>query len=221
MHHTYNIYSLGLTMLLSLATISRSLAEELPLCIERSQSSSIEAQISVHSIPQVELLSRLVYAESQSTGFPDDPLVYQGIAWGVMNRVRVGEKFPSKARIYGVGIAGVIFKKGQFNPAISLKSPYSKEFLCPRHGARWQWALDASQAAQQSDQNPFLQTSWEQQHGVSLVVNFYYPASIQARAPEAPWERDKSLLFVGDVSIKNTVLSASKIRFYRLAYPPK
>ncbi len=221
MYHPYRIYSPCLMVLLSLATASWCLADELPLCIERSQSSSIESQIKAHSIPQEELLSRLVYAESQSTGFPEDPLVYEGIAWGVMNRVRLGEKFPSQARIYGAGMAGVIFKKGQFNPAISLKSPYSKEFLCPSHGARWQWALEAFRGTQDPHQNPFLQTSWEQQHGISLAVNFYYPTSIQARSTEAPWEHDKSLIFLGEVSIKNTVLSARKIRFYRLAHPPK
>ena len=219
MHHPYRSYSLCLIILLSLTTAS--IAEELPLCIERSQSSSIESQTRAHAIPQEELLTRLVYAESQSTGFPDDPLVYESIAWGVMNRVRLGEKFPSKARIYGAGIVGVIFKKGQFNPAISLKSPYSKEFLCPDHSARWQWALAASRSTQYPQQNPFLQTSWEQQQGVSLVVNFYYPSSIQARSAEAPWEHDKSLIFLGEVAIKNTVLSATKVRFYRLAYSPK
>lgn len=203
--------------LLMLATTGLRAAPVLPVCVERSASSSIESQIMAHAVPEEELLARLVYAESISTGFPEDPVVYEGIAWGVMNRVRLSEKFPALSRRYGSGVADVIFKRGQFNPAISLKSPYSREFLCPRNASWWEHAVKASHGTQHSQKNPFLQTDWERQNKVSLVVNFYYPASKQALTPYAPWENDKTLIFIGDVAMNNKILPASRIRFYRLA----
>jgi hypothetical protein len=167
-----------------------------------------------------ELLARLVYAESTSTGAPEDPLVHQGLAWGAMNRVRLAAIAPSAARSYGSGVRGVIFKSGQFNPAVSARSPFADEFLCPSDEGRWALADAAAGAAIAGDGNPFVQTEWERAHGVSLVVNFYYPQSIQARGPTAPWETSTQLRFLGDVETPQGTLSASKVRFYRLTAPP-
>jgi hypothetical protein len=81
-------------------------------------------------------------------------------------------------------------------------------------------ARNAAEAVIKGEGNPFIQTSWEKQHDLSLVVNFYYPHSIQAKGKFAPWEGNKSLLFIGDAPMGNTTLSADSIRFYRLKYPP-
>ena len=109
--------------------------------------------------------------------FGDDPLVHEAIAWGVMNRVRLAERSESMKKSYGSGIRGVVFKKGQFNPAVSPRSPFSRDFLCPKERAIWRLALEAAGKAMAGEKNPFIQTPWEQEHNLSLVVNFYYPKS--------------------------------------------
>ena len=167
------------------------------------------------------MLARLAYAEGRSTGFPDDPLVYRGIAWGVMNRVRLAAASPSMRRQFGSGIGGVAFRKGQFNPAVSPRSPFSKDFLCPRDPEGWRHAGKAAAEALAGEGNPFLATPWERRTGLALVVNFYYPSSMQAKGPYAPWEGSGSLAFVGDVGIGAAVLPATRIRFYRLGVPPR
>ena len=106
--------------------------------------------------------------------------MYQAIAWGTMNRVRLGEASAAMRQRYGAGVSGVIFKRGQFNPALSVRSPFSRDFLCPRDPTSWRQALDAARIALQGQDNPFIQTDWERRHGLSLVVNFYYPRSAQA-----------------------------------------
>jgi len=207
-------------IILLLSTSNISCAEALPACLSPNSGTSTESLIAFHSISDQELLTRLVYAESLSTGFGDDHLVYDSIAWGVMNRVRLGERSRSMQRAYGLGIHGVIFKKGQFNPAISKKSAFSKEFHCPRHAARWNMARKASETSIKGEDNPFIQTPWEKRNGLSLVVNFYYPHSTQAKGRFAPWEGNKSLIFIGDVRFGSNTLPALRIRFYRLKYPP-
>jgi hypothetical protein len=184
------------------------------------KSPTVRSVIEANPIADEEVLTRLVYAESSSTGYSDEMAVYEAIAWGVMNRVRLSEAFPSKARIYGKGIRGVIFKEGQFNPAVSKRSQFSKEFLCPSDQARWRMAQQAARRAIAGTGNPFIQTPWEKGHGLSLVVGFYYPHSVQAKSPLAPWEKSRALTFIGDVKVGDTVLSAGKVRFYRLTTAP-
>lgn len=193
----------------------------LPACLTVADGATIEAAVRRHGPPDQELLGRLVHAEGRSTGHPLDPLVYEGIAWGVMNRVRLAERSASLRRRYGAGLAGVIFRKGQFNPAVSPRSPFSKELLCPSDPASWQLAEAGAARAVGGGDNPFVQTAWELRHGLSLVVNFYYPDSVQARGPHAPWEGDAGLHFIGDVGLAEGVLPASRVRFYRLVAPPR
>lgn len=69
--------------------------------------------------------------------------------------------------------------------------------------------------------NPFIQTTWEKEHGLSLATGFYYPQSIQAKSPFAPWENSRALSFIGDVTIDGAVLSSRKVRFYRLTFAPR
>jgi hypothetical protein len=192
----------------------------LPGCIVAEGGESIEAAVRRHDLPALELLGRLAHAEGRSTGHPGDPLVYQGIAWGVMSRVRLSDRSATMRRRYGKGIAGVVFRKGQFNPAVSPHSRFSRELLCPRDERTWQLAESAAAEALDGIDNPFIQTDWERRHGLSLVVSFYYPDSEQARGPTPPWEGDPGLRFTGDLSLAGGVLPATRIRFYRLRAPP-
>lgn len=198
----------------------RAVGDSLPGCLTVGGQDTIRSTVLNTRPEPAELLGRLVYAESRSTGFADDGRVYRAIAWGVMNRVRLGEASSAMRRRYGDGVAGVIFRKGQFNPAVSPRSPFSRDFLCPQDSARWRLATEAAKTALRGQDNPFVQTAWEREHGLSLVVNFYYPGSPQARGPLAPWEGDEGLRFIGEVSIGGTVLPAERVRFYRLATPP-
>lgn len=195
-------------------------AADLPACLTRTADETTRAAVMKVRPGDEELLARLAYAEGRSTGFADDPRVYRGIAWGVMNRVRLSEISPTARRQYGSGIAGVIFQPGQFNPAVSPRSPFSRDFLCPQDSARWWLAADAARAALLGRNNPLIQTPWEQRRGLSLVVNFYYPRSPQARGPLAPWESSRALRFIGDPPSDSGLPPAERIRFYRLAQPP-
>jgi len=196
-------------------------AEDLPACLKAEGHATIEQALKHSGVSEEEALTRLVYAEGISTGCGDEAAVYEAIAWGVMNRVRLGEACPPAQATCGRGIMGVLFKQGQFNPAVSGKSPFSKEFLCPSSISRWYRAGKAARQALSRRGNPFIQTPWEKEHGLSLVVNFYYPESIQAKAPLAPWENSPALQYIGNFRIGDTLLSAQKIRFYRLTAPPR
>jgi hypothetical protein len=193
-------------VLLCLAPALSAAAADVPKCLPRDPSDSIEFVAAKAKLSQKELLARLVYAEALSTGIGDDPLVHEAIAWGVMNRVRLAERSESMQKSYGSGIRGVIFKKGQFNPAVSARSPFSKDFLCPKERALWRLALEAAGKAIAGEKNPFIQTPWEQENNLSLVVNFYYPKSVQSKGPYPPWEGGGSLEFIGDVMIGDKLL---------------
>jgi hypothetical protein len=223
-HVTHHVKAYGSTLAWLLATLPAWAGDAQPAvdpaCLAREAGESTRAALMKVQPDDEELLARLAYAEASSTGFADDALVYQGIAWGVMNRVRLGQVSASSRRQYGSGVAGVVFQPQQFNPAVSLKSPFSRDFLCPRDSARWQLAIKAARLALQGQENPFIQTPWEQQHGLSLVVNFYYPRSSQARGPLAPWEGSRAMQFIGNPPPGVRLPPAERIRFYRLAQPP-
>ena len=194
---------------------------DLPACLATAEGETIQAVVRRHAPTDRELLARLAHAEGRSTGHPNDPLVYEAIAWGVMNRVRLAERSPTLRRRYGTGLAGVIFRRGQFNPAVSPRSRFSRDLLCPSDPTTWRLADEGAARALRGQDNPFVQTEWEREHGLSLVVNFYYPDSVQATGPHAPWEGDAALRFIGDVRFASAALPAERIRFYRLTAPPR
>ncbi|MCM8595756.1 cell wall hydrolase [Accumulibacter sp.] len=196
-----------------------AVAGDLPLCLNRAADQAPQAAVLAVRPSNQDLLARLVYAETRSTGFADDPRVARGIAWGAMNRVRLGEVSASARRRYGSGVAGVIFQPQQFNPAVSRRSPFAGDFLCPKDAAAWQLAVDAAGAALRGHDNPLIETPWERRHGLSLVVNFYYPRSPQARGPLAPWEGSAGLSFIGKPESVD-LPPAARVRFYRLDRPP-
>lgn len=203
----------------SVLATSVGLASELPPCLELPPEASPQSVIMPLQPSAAALLARLVYAETRSTGFADDPRVAWGIAWGVMNRVRLSERSMSAQRQYGRGLAGVIFQPQQFNPAVSRRSPFARDFLCPRDLARWQRATEAADGAVRGVDNPFVETPWERRHGLALVVNFYYPQSPQARGPLAPWEGASGLRFIGTPT-STALPPPERVRFYRLTHPP-
>lgn len=207
--------------LIALLALPPAAVAGLPACLAVAEGETIEATVRRHAPADQELLARLVHAEGRSTGHAHDPLVYEGIAWGVMNRVRLAERSATLRRRYGAGLAGVVFRKGQFNPAVSPRSRFSRELLCPSDPATWRLAEMGAVRALAGEGNPFVRTEWERRHGLSLVVNFYYPASEQAKGPYAPWEGDTGLRFIGDVGLASGVLPAARIRFYRLSAPPR
>lgn len=81
-----------------------------------------------------ELLARLIYSESLSTGYwnngckaKSDTDIMTGIGWGIMNRVK------SKATASLDAYSDVIFGKLQFSTSFSSKkkNPFAEAFLCP------------------------------------------------------------------------------------------
>lgn len=216
----YMMKRLSRVLVLGVLLVPAAYADECPSCLEWPGASGIEAAISASGISEEELLARLVYAETASTGFPHDPVMYEAISWGVMNRVRLGGASPSMQKAFGKGIHGVVFQKGQFNPALSRGSPFSREFLCPGDPWKWEKAQVAARKAMEGEGNPFISTEWEKRHGLSLVVNFYYPSSVQAQEPYAPWENSTALRFVEEARIGDSVVPPERVRFYRLSRPP-
>ncbi|WP_374680851.1 hypothetical protein [Accumulibacter sp.] len=196
-----------------------AVAGDLPACLRRAAEQAPRDVLVAVRPSDEELLARLVYAEARSTGFADDPRVARAIAWGAMNRVRLAEVSASARRRYGSGVAGVVFQPQQFNPAVSRRSPFAADFLCPQDAAAWRVAVEAAGMALRGHDNPLLDTAWERHHGLSLVVNFYYPRSAQARGPLAPWEGSPGLRFIGEPESADLPVAA-RVRFYRLERPP-
>lgn len=199
-----------------------AMATELPDCVDAgAETPSREALVPV-APSDVELLARLVHAEALSTGFPEDPDLPRALAWGVVNRVRLADRSPSAARSYGRGVAGVVFQPGQFNPAVSVRSRFRRAFLCPTDAPAWGRALAA--AAEALARGPdtaspvaYARTDAERALDLDLVVNFYYPSSVQARGPDAPWEGQLARV---EVTVDGRPVPAERVRFYRLPRAP-
>ena len=205
-----------------------------PSCLERSGQDAQEPYRKA-GIGERELLARLVYAEGISTNFAGDAecgawgeTIFTAIAWGVMNRVRLAESQPRFRSAFGTGIQGVIFKKRQFNPAVSTRSPFSKLMLCPSSDQRfvnlWPLAVAAVRAPlDEPAANPFLFSAAEKSSGISRVTYFYYPKSVQATKDPPSWADPKAsgTRFVLDVTIAGQRVSNSCIHFFRGEYNQK
>ena len=135
-----------------------------------------------------ELLARLVFAEGMSTGVGRvkecrEADVFSRIAQGVLSRVALAPKF-------GRGVRGVIFRKGQFNPAVSKRSRFSRAFLCPTewpgYVQYWSFALGAAAAGPEAR--------------FSGVTHFYYPKSEQATARPPGWADVRGKAYAPELS---------------------
>lgn len=131
----------------------------LPTCLPRAAEQAPKDAVP-STIADAEVLARLVHAEATSTGFPDDPDVHRAIAWGVMNRVRLAGRSATATASYGSGVRGVAFRSGQFNPAVSPRSPFAAAMLCPTDERRWGLAVAAANEALAGRANPFIATPW-------------------------------------------------------------
>jgi hypothetical protein len=194
---------------------------EWPKCFVREAASpSNEAIIRGAGLPEEDVLSRLIFAEGLSTGMQTHPecvkesaVLFESIGWGVLNRVRMSQFSPRWKFKYGDGILGVVFKRGQFNPAVSARSRFSEIFLCPgKDPSRKDLYCEASKIthrllASPPGNNPLLQEPWEKKNGVSLINQFYYPLSEQATNPPPVWADPKrkvrNLIFSGEALPEN------------------
>ncbi len=164
-----------------------------------------------------ELLARLILAEGISTSClgktPEkDRKIFELLSYGVMNRVSMSAHSKKMQTKYGQGVRGVIFHPGQFNPAVSQRSQFSKIFVCPVESdlSRGLWNLAweaAGKAITRPADNPFLITDWEKKKGVSLVSHFYYPKSAQATKSPPRWAdvSKHSKTWVKDVGIDECI----------------
>lgn len=197
-----------------------------PACLRRTGNESNEDLIKKNELTDFEILARLVFAEGISTNLEKcgkyGSSLFESLAWGVENRVALAKANPAYAKMFGSGIHGVIFKKAQFNPAVSKKSSYSKLFLCPTEHPEWKklWAYStdaADKVLQTPKKNPFLKAG-PQKHGVSAVTHFYYPHSSQATQPPVAWadlSKDAAKkAFVKGVSIEGHSYSNECVQFF-------
>ena len=173
---------------LVIAPVLCAAADVAPKCLERDPSDTVEYVAAKAKLSPKELLARLVYAEALSTGFGDDPLVHEAIAWGVMNRVRLAEHSASSKRSYGSGIRGVVFKKGQFNPAVSPKSPLESR----TSGSMLRGTSSA--ASSSSSQSPVRMSYMRVRAALDASVAWTFPpvrcqTSQVSTVPKASWPR--------------------------------
>lgn len=233
-----SVFFLSMSLEGQATAMSKSAAAALPqlaepVCLKRPDGNTIQQVMEEVKIEDSELLARLVFAESLSTGVHRDPIcrglereILEAITWGVFNRVHLAAKKPRFQKKYGDGLAGVIFKKGQFNPAISHRSRFSKYFLCPSRWPDWErlWGVAMAavgKASQYPLKNPFLLTVWEKKEGLSLVTHFYYPKSSQKSATLPKWVdiSDGSTTLVRDLYISGAHIKPECIYFFRLEQP--
>ncbi len=197
--------------------ITLSKIDSTPACLTRKNDESNEEIVQREKLTDFEVLARLVFAEGISTNLDKcskyEDSLFASLAWGVQNRVALADAQPRYAKQFGKGLHGVIFKKAQFNPAVSKKSSYSKLFLCPSEHPQWQkfWELSkkaADQALSHPQKNPLPKS----------VTHFYYPQSTQATNPPVAWadlNKDAAKkAYMKDVKIEGTRYSNECIQFF-------
>ena len=200
-----------------------------PACLTRAGTQSTEqvvvaARLTEEDLRPPRLCRRRVHQLGPGAGVcAPGTAILHAIAWGVMNRVRLGQARAALGTKYGAGIRGVVFKPGQFNPAVSVRSRFAPVFLCPTAHPAWAqyWStavVAVGQAQHAPEQNPFLLTAWEKRTGLSLVAHFYYPLSVQATPQPPAWAETsaRSTTFVRDVTVCGTQLNTTCIWFFRL-----
>lgn len=202
-----------------------------PACL--ASPAAVQEAAARGAMDDMELLTRLVFAETSSAGLRRHPRCAGrqkeaaiAIAYGVMSRVRQSRAKPALARRWGSGLRGVIFKKGQFNPAVSPRSAFAGHFSCPPRQEEWA-ALGAPavaaarRALASAAPNPLISTPWEKRRGLSLVSHFYYPHSSQATPRPPDWARPEkqAAAFAGDLIIDGHTLPGSCLWFFRHVKP--
>lgn len=200
--------------------------ESTPACHQRQGEESNEEIVKKNKMTDFEVLARLVFAEGISTNMEKcgkyGASLFESLAWGVQNRVALAAVDERYARQFGKGLHGVIFKRAQFNPAVSKKSSYSKLFLCPTEHPEWKkyWSLAAKAADKvvtTPGENPFLKAG-PQKKGTSGVTHFYYPQSTEATQPPVEWadlsKKQAQKAYVESVMIEGTRYSNECVQFF-------
>ncbi|WP_413612477.1 hypothetical protein [Bdellovibrio sp. HCB-110] len=201
---------------------------ESPKCFKRQGDESNEAIADKNQLTDFEVLARLAFAEGISTNMEKcekyGESIFESIAWGVHNRVELTKSNPKWEKSFGKGYRGVIFKKAQFNPAVSKKSTYSTLFLCPTEHPLWKvYWQHATEAANKvvtaPDENPFLKGP--KTNGVSAVTHFYYPQSSQATNPPVDWanltKTKAKNAYVKNIKVNGSTFSNECVQFFSYA----
>jgi hypothetical protein len=164
-----------------------------PKCLSKSEQ-SIQKTAEDAWLDENDVFTRLVFTEGISAFEASESCqkksknIFQLIAWGVWSRKELAPRF-------GKDLKGVIFKKGQFNPAVSLKSKYSDYFLCPEKYEKFNTYWKEAEAAVKMVVNNSSLTPFK-----NPVTHFYYPKSRQATAKPPEWADIKSKNFVKESS---------------------
>lgn len=153
----------------------------------KNHESLAKAAATQADLSKTEVLARLIYAESLSTGYWKDrcqaasaDAIMTGIGWGVLNRVKgnLGKKDPYYA---------TIFQKSQFATSFTTSTkrpsnPFAKAFLCPL-SAKDYLSTKTSAAEIYAQAQSTAQKLVEQFEKTSVpapynkVTNFFYPRS--------------------------------------------
>lgn len=162
----------------------------------------VRAEAEKAALSREELLARLIYSESLSTGYWNDKCTAKSeddimttIGWGIMNRVKQKSKTSLDA------YSDVIFMKGQFRTSFSSKkiNPFAQAFLCP---------LKSDAYLNQTTKKPTAMNLYKksqeiansiivdyEQNGIkkeyNSITNFFYPYSEYFGEMRPKWATNK------------------------------
>ncbi|WP_273703023.1 hypothetical protein, partial [Candidatus Accumulibacter vicinus] len=91
------------------------------------------------------------------------------------NDDRGGRAGPAASQRHGQN-----FQQRRISPPLPKRLPQAVLLLNPQDAAAWRFAVAAAGMALRGHGNPLPDTPWERHHGLSLVVNFYYPRNYSA-----------------------------------------
>lgn len=155
--------------------------------VHRSEEYFVRQEAEKAGLNQVEVLARLIYSESLSTGYwkkrceaPSSEKLMEAIGWGILNRVELIKSHPNP-------YTEVIFKKNQFRTSFSSKkkNPFAIAFLCPNRAEDYLQGISADLSAvalyQQAQRVAHQLVSEYQKKGIPLrlrgITHFFYPRS--------------------------------------------
>lgn len=168
----------------------------------KNEESFAKAEAEKNDLPKEEILARLIYSETLSTGYwhglceaPSVKSMMEGIGWGVMKRVKAKEKShldPYKE---------AIFAPKQFRTSFSGKkeNPFAEAFLCPLKSDAYlskatvkTGAVDLYKQAQ--DIAKTIIANYEKSGlpaDYKKITNFFYPKSEFFGEMRPAWAKDK------------------------------
>ncbi|MGZ3797582.1 MAG: hypothetical protein ACXVB1_14520 [Pseudobdellovibrionaceae bacterium] len=168
----------------------------------KTEEAFARAEAEKSELSKEELLARLIYSESLSTGYwkehcnaksEDD--IMTTIGWGIMNRVK------GKAKVNLDAYSDIIFGKSQFRTSFSSKktNPFAEAFLCPlkseaylKQTAKKTSAIDLYKKSQKIANDIIVDY---EKSGIPKeykgITNFFYPQSEFFGEMRPPWAPDK------------------------------